>query len=132
MDSLLIAHKKDNDFQLLENHLVSVAELAKKFANDFNNGDWAEYAGLFHDLGKAFPEWQKYIRNEKGTSINHSEAGAQYTFSKLNEKDCFSKVIPYIISGHHAGLPDYDIGKGNELKKILNEKTYESLFEMKN
>lgn len=131
MDSLLIAHKKENDYQLLENHLVSVAALAKKFANDFNNGDWAEYAGLFHDLGKAFPEWQKYIRNEKGTSINHSEAGAQYTFSKLNEKDCFSKVIPYIISGHHAGLPDYDIGTGNELKKILKEKTYESLFEIK-
>lgn len=125
-----IAHKtEDGDrIQSLAEHLKGVSEHAALFASSFNNSDWAGYAGLLHDFGKADSDWQKYIRGEKSTtSVNHSEAGAQYAFSKLNPKDPMAKVIPYLIAGHHAGLPDYNIGSGNELKKILKEKSYESL-----
>lgn len=117
----IIAHKTDKEIQLLNTHLINVSAISEKFAASFANSDWASYAGILHDLGKAFPEWQKYIRGEQSTSINHSEAGAQYAFSKFNPQDCFAKVIPYLIAGHHAGLPDYDIGSGNELSKIKSQ-----------
>lgn len=125
---MLIAHKTEDKEQILIEHSENVASLAKKFADTFNNGDWAEYAGVLHDLGKGFPEWQRYIRESSFTSINHSEAGAQYSFSKLNPDDPVAKIIPYLISGHHAGLPDYNIGEGNNLKKIISIKSYEHLF----
>jgi len=37
----------------LEDHLKKVAEMAGRFAEDFNAGDWGYVAGLWHDLGKA-------------------------------------------------------------------------------
>ena len=116
----MIAHKTETKEQLLTDHLQNVAELAEVFANKFGNGDWAYYAGLLHDLGKADSDWQKYIRCEKSTSINHSETGAQYAYSKMNPKDPAAKIIPYLIAGHHAGLPDWYEGSGNSLKSILS------------
>ena len=117
----VIAHTKDGKNQLLSEHLEQVAEIAAGFGKPFNNEDWCHYAGMFHDLGKADAAWQKYIRGEKTTSINHSEAGAQYAYSKVNPKDPIAKVIPYLIAGHHAGLPDWDAGSGNSLKSILSD-----------
>ena len=78
-------------------------------------------------MGKAHPEWQKYIRGEiKATSVNHSEAGAQYVYQKLKEKypgiQVLALSVPYVIAGHHAGLPDYYNGSGNSLKSVLFKK----------
>ena len=119
----LIAHKNETEIQTLGDHLKNVAHLASGFAKTFNNADWAKYAGLFHDLGKADNEWQKYIRGEKSTSVNHSEAGAQYVYSALKNQKFgdFARIIPYLIAGHHAGLPDYSAGSGNSLKSILQD-----------
>ena len=128
----IIAHKTENEEQSLIEHSKNVSILAEEFANSFGNGDWAQFAGMFHDLGKAFSNWQKYIRGLNSTSINHSEVGAQYAFSRMNSKDPCAKVIPYLIAGHHAGLPDYDIGSGNELKKILKGTSYELLINNSN
>ena len=124
----IIAHKSIDNTQLLTEHLQNTAFLAERFANAFGNGDWAKYAGFFHDLGKANNDWQKYIRGEtESTHINHSEAGAQYVYSKGNPKDPASLIIPYLIAGHHAGLPDYHAGSGNSLKSILSEHSYSQL-----
>lgn len=124
----IIAHKSTDNTQLLTEHLQNTAFLAERFANAFGNGDWAKYAGFFHDLGKANNDWQKYIRGEtESTHINHSEAGAQYVYSKGNPKDPASLIIPYLIAGHHAGLPDYHAGSGNSLKSILSENSYSQL-----
>lgn len=126
----IIAHKTDKEIQLLNTHLINVSAISEKFAASFANSDWASYAGILHDLGKAFPEWQKYIRGEQSTSINHSEAGAQYAFSKMGSMSPFDVVISYLIAGHHAGLPNYiyDAGKGNDLNGIVKEKSYENLL----
>ncbi|MDE5898812.1 MAG: CRISPR-associated helicase Cas3' [Treponemataceae bacterium] len=115
-----IAHIASGRTQPLNEHLKNVAELAKQFASDFNNADWAEIAGLWHDLGKAMPEWQMYIAGKTSRSINHSEAGAALAFKHLDKKmRPFEKVIPYLIAGHHAGLPDWHEGSGTSLKSIL-------------
>lgn len=39
-------------WQLLEEHLKNVANLASEFAKPFGGGEWARLAGLWHDLGK--------------------------------------------------------------------------------
>jgi len=41
-----------SEWQLLEEHLKNVAELARRFAEDFSAGDWAYLAGLWHDVEK--------------------------------------------------------------------------------
>lgn len=89
----IIAHTSNNNSQSLKEHLQNTAFLAERFANAFGNGDWAKCAGFFHDLGKANNDWQKYIRGEtESTHVNHSEAGAQYVYSKGNPKDPASLI----------------------------------------
>lgn len=124
----LLAHKNELYTQSLISHLESVAKISSDFAVSFNNADWAYYAGLFHDLGKSDADWQKYLNGEKATSLNHSEAGARYVYSKMNPNNPAAKIIPYIIAGHHAGLPDWSVGSGNSLKSIL-EKTDKNYLE---
>lgn len=45
----------------LEDHLKTVAEMSRKFADDFNAGDWGYLAGLWHDVGKYSKEFQDRI-----------------------------------------------------------------------
>ena len=126
----VIAHRiiENGAEQSLSEHLHNVAERAAGFAESFGNADWAFFAGMLHDLGKADSDWQKYIRGEKSTSVNHSGAGAQFAFSRMNPHDPAARIIPYLIAGHHAGLPDWYEGKGNSLKSILKENDYEKLL----
>jgi len=49
-------------WQRLEEHLENVAELAAKFARPFGGQEWAYLAGRNHDLGKATPAWQAWLR----------------------------------------------------------------------
>lgn len=115
------AHSLPNEppekWQGLEEHLKNVAALARDFAADFNAGDWAYLAGLWHDLGKYSEAFQNmllathdpdaHIETKQG-KIDHSTAGAQHAFRLFSDT---GKVLAYPISGHHAGLPD---GKSNE------------------
>ena len=61
----------------LEDHLKEVAEKARVFASDFNAGDWAYLARLWHDLGKysdnpqiPFAHVWKADRKENGKGWN--------------------------------------------------------------
>jgi hypothetical protein len=52
------------DWHRLEDHLKAVAEMAQKFANDFNAGDWGYLAGLSCDkensiIGKGYSYGQE-------------------------------------------------------------------------
>lgn len=119
-----IAHvklKEDGNWKephLLKDHLDAVAKLAGKFAEEFGNKDWAELAGFLHDLGKFHPDWQKYLFRNSGypdpdahienfnSRPNHSTAGAVYIFEKF-KNSVASKLLAYVIGGHHSGLPDW-------------------------
>ena len=63
----LYAHSKEGrlpeEWHLLEDHLKKVGETASDFANTFNAASWGEVAGAYHDIGKALPEWQAYLRH---------------------------------------------------------------------
>ena len=56
--------KPPREWQPLDEHLKNVAELARAFANDFDSGDWAYLAGLWHDLGKYSEEFQDHLKRE--------------------------------------------------------------------
>ncbi len=39
-----------SEWQLLDAHLLKVAELAQRFAEEFGADEWAYLAGLWHDI----------------------------------------------------------------------------------
>lgn len=134
-----IAHVRFESNQAIEHwldeHLRDVAQLAADYASVFNSAEWAYVTGLWHDLGKYNPEFQHYIGVKSGYNpnahieqtgkVNHSAAGALYASSL--DKDPLkrqSKVLGYLIAGHHAGLPDWhktDEADGRSLAEILQD-----------
>jgi CRISPR-associated endonuclease/helicase Cas3 len=66
-----IAHvrqAKDGSFVVhdLEDHLRAVAKLAARHASAMDSADWAQLAGLWHDLGKYAKEFQRRIKSVSG------------------------------------------------------------------
>ena len=114
-DLIPFAHSKEGrpltEWQPLVSHLDKVAKLAGGFASTFGASSWASLAGLWHDLGKFSPDFQRYIRasNEanmegKPGKVNHSTAGALHSIDQFEK---LGRILAYCIAGHHAGLPDW-------------------------
>ena len=97
----------------LEDHSFSVAKLAGLFAEQIKSGQWAELAGLWHDLGKYQPAFQKYIASVSGMEahieapgrVKHAIAGAIHA---AEVRGAYGRLLAYLIAGHHAGLPDWN------------------------
>ena len=107
---------------LLEDHLRKVARLASRFAAEFDGHEWALLAGLWHDLGKYRPAFQKRIGALTGFDpeahiegapgkVTHSTAGAVHAIKHFG---ALGRVIAYLIAGHHAGLPDWNPDDGGQ------------------
>lgn len=126
---ILIAHAQactDGAWRLheLDAHLRSVATLAARYAAPFGGSDWAEIAGLWHDLGKFRPAFQRYIRQATGFDAadahiegkagrtSHSTAGALLAKQRFGPA---GHVLAYLIAGHHAGLYDWHGGLAERL-----------------
>lgn len=99
------------NWQVLEKHLWNVADVAAEFARPFGGTQWARLAGLWHDLGKYAPEFQRYIGATADASletwpgkVNHSTAGAQLAVERFGK---LGRILAYPITGHHAGLADW-------------------------
>ena len=102
---------------LLDEHLRGVAQKAADFATNFDSHDWANIAGLWHDLGKYSEEFQRYIKTVSGYDranahieggapgrVDHSTAGAIHAIRQFG---AHGRILAYLIAGHHAGLPDW-------------------------
>lgn len=111
----------------LEDHLVSVGDLAAQFAASFDSGSVARLAGRWHDLGKYSAAFQQMIRDENGFEAHleveadaprdHSTAGAVHALRQSHlDKDVVAALV-FAIAGHHAGLADSD-----QLKRRLKER----------
>ena len=104
----LFAHSANHDGerQLLVDHLRNVAALARERAQPFGGGDLAFLAGLWHDAGKADPEWQRYLLESeagtraRGSGPDHKSAGA------LLAEEARQPLVGVLIQAHHGGLPD--------------------------
>lgn len=102
----------------LEEHLVQTAQLAQSFASAFGSGEWGYLAGLWHDLGKFQPEFQRRLRGEK-IAVEHSGAGAAHAKTRHG-----SGALPlaFVIAGHHSGLANLirsEPGRPTPLKERL-------------
>ena len=92
--------------QRLTDHLRNVAELARNRARPFGGGDLAFLAGLWHDVGKADPAWQNYLREsedgtrQRGTGPDHKYAGV------LLAEKAGLPWLGLLIHAHHGGLKD--------------------------
>lgn len=106
------------DWQLLADHLINVAELAKERGARFGAARAAALAGLLHDLGKYSKEFQFYI-SAGGQSPDHSTAGAQEVLrlASTAQDQLVVNLLAYAIAGHHAGLPDFTEELERRLKK---------------
>lgn len=102
----------------LAEHLVGVAALAACHAQRFGANDWARLAGLWHDLGKYRPSFQRYLLQASGYEpdahiegvagrVTHSTAGALLACDSFGVD---GRVLAYVIAGHHAGLDDWHGG----------------------
>ena len=62
--SKLVAHTQGQDGKkdLLIDHLLDVAVMARSFAEKFNCRALAFWLGLLHDLGKINPLFQSYLK----------------------------------------------------------------------
>ena len=66
-----IAHVKqraDGEYSVhsLQEHLLKVGILAGRNASFFGGEEWAQCAGIWHDLGKYSIEFQNYIKTASG------------------------------------------------------------------
>ncbi|GAB4405822.1 MAG: CRISPR-associated helicase Cas3' [Rhodoferax sp.] len=126
----------------LAQHLRAVAALAAEFAAPFDAAPpcqrWAYLAGLWHDLGKYRPGFQRYVRladnpdahiegKVGGREKTHSAAGALWAMQQLNQPNQpYGNILAYLIAGHHAGLDDWDGGlkerlQGDDSQQELKE-----------
>ncbi len=112
-------------------HLQAVAILAADFAAALDKAGhsraWARAAGLWHDLGKYRPGFQKYVRQADGENAHiegkvsgrektHSAAGALWAMQQLNQPGRpLGNILAYLIAGHHAGLDDWHSGLSHRL-----------------
>ena len=93
-------------------HARGTAERAQEFAGAFGMGEAGRWLGLWHDLGKLAPDWQKYIldsaagRTPRGAGPDHKMAGAIRA-----DKDSLPPLgepLKMALLGHHGGLPAQD------------------------
>ncbi|GAB2591754.1 CRISPR-associated helicase Cas3' [Nitrincola alkalisediminis] len=108
---------------LLEDHLTKVAALASSFSQPFESAEWGRASGQWHDLGKYGSSFQAYIRDRSGFDkenahieqapgrVTHSTAGAVHAINQWPSVPGY--VLAYLISGHHAGLPDWFGARGS-------------------
>jgi CRISPR-associated endonuclease/helicase Cas3 len=115
---MLYAHSLENrpesDWEPLERHLCEVAKLAGIFAASFSAEDWGRVAGLWHDLGKARPEFQALLRGAQ-VRVEHAGLGAALADSKPG---VLRSVLAFVIAGHHSGLSNEETRAANGLAPL--------------
>jgi len=106
-----------SDWQTLKNHLENVANIASEFSREFNAEQFGYASGLLHDIGKYSPEFQRRL-DGANIRVDHSTAGAQEA-RKLYDK-AQSRILEYIITGHHGGLLNYGSKESGLEERLSN------------
>lgn len=122
----------------LSDHLREVARRAAAHASSFDAQDWAHLAGLWHDLGKYRPGFQRYLRAAAGAEaenahieggagrVSHSTAGALLACERFGSA---GRVLAYLIASHHAGLYDWNSDTSSLEARLASEASRVELAE---
>lgn len=88
-------------------HASMTLRYIQSFANPFNQEAcqqadvFLRVLALYHDMGKAAPAFQKYLRTG-GASVDHKTAAAKWVMHHLDH--IYGKMLAIIFHGHHGGL----------------------------
>lgn len=127
--SLLYAHSRAQNGHRheLAAHLMAVSARAQTFAEPLGAKGLAAAAGSWHDLGKASPEFQQYLRAceaspaRDGRGPDHKSAGAAHALRRG------VGPLALLIQGHHGGLSDFAASRA-WLKESMSDKAIDSLL----
>jgi CRISPR-associated endonuclease/helicase Cas3 len=121
----MIAHmrKYDHEIQSVQEHLISVSSLARKYGEKVGFSTMAELAGFLHDMGKNTKAFSTYIESavketgEPLERIDHSTAGAKYLYERYyvespkTQADMMAnlvvEMVGMVILSHHSGLQNF-------------------------
>ena len=82
----------------LVEHLQAVASRSEEFADAFGARTHGYWLGLWHDIGKFNPKFQRYLRaRERTGGPDHKRAGSQLALQHL-------QGAALAIQGHHGGM----------------------------
>ncbi|SET03583.1 CRISPR-associated helicase/endonuclease Cas3 [Anaerobranca gottschalkii] len=95
---------KEN-WQLLKDHLENTANISSELASKFGARDLGFLVGLLHDIGKYTKEFQSRLQGSK-ISVDHSTAALKELFNNYPNIKPIAKMLGFIVSGHHSGLPN--------------------------
>lgn len=121
--------RSTDEWEPLLVHLQTTAHMAENFASSFCCDALAKFLGFIHDVGKNSNEFQKYLLKCNGLlpgaaiSVDHKSAGAQWISQYA--KPPLKQLLPFIIAGHHGGLPNsgsVDICEEGTLRQKLSSK----------
>lgn len=108
----------------LKEHLNDVAQKARYYSSKFDCGDLGYYAGLWHDLGKYNPNFQKYLElcnniasrqgeSEPRNRVPHAIYGAKLAAEQF-------EPLALLIAGHHTGLQTFSKLENDLIDRVDN------------
>lgn len=123
--------KGSDKWHSLKEHLNDVAEKARDSAAKFNADQLGYYAGLWHDLGKYNPRFQKYLElcnaasqqeeSEPRDRVPHAIYGAKLAAEEF-------EPLALLIAGHHTGLQTFD-KLGTHLIDRVDAEIYQTILQ---
>ena len=91
-----VSGRSADAWEPLTHHLTAAATQAAALASPFGGETIARAMGALHDVGKASPEFQAYIRGP-GSSVDHSTAGAVIALNRYGA--VLGRVMAFGIAG---------------------------------
>jgi len=117
-----LAHLQDDGrHQLVQDHLLSVAQIARAHTGKIGADIAGATIGLLHDIGKYSATFQHYLQhiavtedteqlNSLRGTVDHSTAGAQMIWRRLKpqgtREGVAGEILALCVASHHSGLID--------------------------